>query len=253
MKHRNSIALQISQNCDKYLHMFYTKDNLQGNPAVISVGEFSYGSPRVVSWEGGAKLIIGNFCSFADEVTIFTGGNHRVEWISTYPFSALNKRWPEGQHITGDPSSKGNVIIGNDVWIGHGALIMSGVTIGDGAVIGAKAVVAKDVAPYSIVVGNPATVIKKRFNDSDIEVLSQLKWWDWPLGDIKAATTYLYSSNIQGLVGYERKNTNATPLVGRKSLQNNAIYRRFYNFAVSSRLVKRVFYIKHMLFNKIFI
>lgn len=179
---------------------FYTKDLLKEYGDLVDIGDFTYGKPRILHWGEDAQLKIGKFCSIAEGVCIFLGGNHRVDWISTYPFSALLEEWGSVIDIVGHPATKGNINIGNDVWIGFGAIIMSGVTIGDGAVIGASAVVTKDVAPYSIVVGNPAKVIKKRFNDEDIEVLLKLQWWNWPPEKIKRSIELLCSENINELI-----------------------------------------------------
>jgi len=140
------------------------------------IGRGTYGNPKVHIWEGGAALEIGAFCSIASGVQIFLGGEHRTDWVTTYPFSKL---WKAGQQIKGHPTTKGNVIIGNDVWIGTEAVIMSGVHIGDGAVIGARSVVTKDVPPYSIAAGNPTRIVKKRFDNVVISRLLELKWWNW--------------------------------------------------------------------------
>ncbi len=160
----------------------------------LSMGKYSYGNPIILYPDSGARVLIGKFCSIAADVKIFLGGNHRPDWVSTYPFNALFARF---RHIDGHPATKGNVVIGNDVWIGHGATIMSGVTIGDGAVVGAFSLVAWDVAPYSIVGGNPAREIRKRFSDSDIERLLKVKWWNWPEERIFEAVPLLQSKNLQ--------------------------------------------------------
>ena len=123
------------------------------------------------------RLIIGKFCSIASGVKfIMNGGNHNPESISTYPFPVFDNGWEKGDLGT---VFKGDTVIGNDVWIGLGATIMPGVKVGDGAVIGAGAVVTKDVAPYTIVGGNPAEKIRTRFDDQTIKVLLEIKWWDW--------------------------------------------------------------------------
>ena len=144
----------------------------------FDIGEYSYGAPTVWRWDNNTKLTIGKYCSIADGVEIFLGGNHRMDWVTTYPFSAI-AQWPEAAGIPGHPASKGDVIIGNDVWIGAKATILSGVTIGDGAVIGARTVVARDVPAYGVVVGNPARLIRKRFPDAIIDQLLEVRWWDW--------------------------------------------------------------------------
>ena len=140
------------------------------------VGDYTYGEPRVY---GQGSLEIGKFCSIAGGVTIILGCEHNLQWTTTYPFSALFK---EAQHIQGHPFSKGPVKIGHDVWIGQFATIMSGVTIGNGAVIGARAVVTRDVAPFSVVAGNPTRHIKFRLPEEWCGYInSKLKWWDWPI------------------------------------------------------------------------
>lgn len=128
------------------------------------------------------KLIIGKFCSIACGAKfLFNGGNHKMNSISTYPFPLFFEEWGlENRNITEAWDNKGNIIIGNDVWIGYEAVILAGVTVGDGAIIGTRAVVTKDVPPYTIVGGIPAKPIRKRFDDETIGELCEIKWWDWP-------------------------------------------------------------------------
>lgn len=130
----------------------------------------------------GKSLSIGKYCSISTQVLIFLGSEHRTDWVSTYPFPIL---WKEAGSIKGHPSSKGDVSIGNDVYIGYHVIILSGVTIGDGAVIGAGSVVTKDVPPYAIMAGNPATIIRYRFDEETIRRLLEIKWWDWPDEKVK--------------------------------------------------------------------
>src|SRR5687767_5808504 len=159
------------------------------------IGEFSYGVPTVWWWGEPATLVIGKFCSFADGIDILLGGNHRVDWVTTYPFSAIS-HWPEAAHLKGHPATNGDVIIGNDVWVGYKATILSGVTVGDGAVVGAKALVTRDVPPYAIVGGNPARTIRMRFTDDIIQQLLRVRWWDWDLERIRRHIPLLMQPDI---------------------------------------------------------
>jgi len=168
---------------------------MRGNPryADYDIGEFTYGRPTVLTWGERATLRIGRFCSIADQVTIFLGGEHRIDWLSTYPFVEMLRL---DFRIEGHPWSRGDVIIGNDVWIGRGAVIRSGVRIGDGAVIGTGALCTKNVEPYTVVAGNPAKVVRKRFEESDIAELLRIKWWDWPIDRIIEAVPYLMRDDV---------------------------------------------------------
>lgn len=170
------------------------------NSSNIKIGDFTYGIPKIYSWDKKTNLEIGKFCSIADNVKILMGGNHRTDWISTYPFSELNKDFQSGKYVTGHPASKGNIVIGNDVWIGNDVIILSGVTIGDGAVIGAGSVVTKSIEPYNIVAGNPAIVLKKRFSNEIIEDLLKIKWWNWPIQKINENIQLICSNNIEDFI-----------------------------------------------------
>lgn len=150
---------------------------------VVEIGAHTFGEPLVVSYRLakvgriGGRVKIGKFCSIGEEVTILTGGNHRTDWVSAFPF---RDRWGlPGAFEDGHPRPSGDVVIGNDVWIGREALILPGIAIGDGAVVGARAVVTQQVRPYAIVVGNPAREAKRRFSDDQIERLLTIRWWEW--------------------------------------------------------------------------
>lgn len=153
----------------------------------------TYGDLSVFSWGEGASLAVGSYTSIAPGVKIFLGGEHRIDWVTTFPFNVL---WESARHHKGHPKTKGDVLIGSDVWIGAAALISSGVTIGDGAVVGAGAVVTRDVAPYAVVAGNPARVVKFRFDEEVIERLLALRWWDWSAVQIERAMPEMLSSDI---------------------------------------------------------
>lgn len=165
----------------------------------FSIGKHTYGEPKILTFDTTSRFCIGRFCSLSDNITILLGGNHRLDWITTYPFPVFSKSWPEASSISGHPASKGDIIIGNDVWIGYGATILSGVTIGDGAVIGAMSVISKDVAPYAVMAGNPAVERKKRFSDELISKLLDIAWWDWPEEKIRANISLLCSPKIEEL------------------------------------------------------
>jgi len=158
-------------------------------------GRGTYDSDLRVSFrKHGGHLKIGAFCSIASGVKIFLGGEHHAEWITTYPFHV---KWPAAKTIPlRGKTTKGDVEIGNDVWIGRDVLILSGVKIGDGAVIGARAVVASDIPPYAVAVGNPAKIIKKRFDDQTIQRLLKLKWWEWDDNRITRALPMLLSEDV---------------------------------------------------------
>lgn len=125
------------------------------------------------------------------------GGEHRVDWGTTFPF---NRYYQEHSSITGHPRTKGDVNIGNDVWIGREALILSGISIGDGAVVAARAVVTRNVAPYSIVAGNPARHIRHRFGEDQVKELLRLAWWNWPDDVVRKAAPLLLTSDLSGLI-----------------------------------------------------
>lgn len=128
------------------------------------------------------RLFIGRFCSIGCGAKfIFNSANHRISSLSTYPFPLFFEEWGlDKKDVTASWDNKGDIVVGNDVWIGYEAVIMAGVTIGDGAIIGTRAVVTKDVLPYTIVGGIPAKSIRKRYPGETIALLSDLKWWDWP-------------------------------------------------------------------------
>jgi virginiamycin A acetyltransferase len=159
--------------------------------------------PAVTYGEGNIKIMfgtqgrlsIGKACSIAPDITVFLGGNHRTDWITTYPF--------RGNDVT-QTATKGDVVIGNDVWIGQGTVIMSGVTIGNGVVIAAYSVVTKNVPAYAVVAGNPAEVKKLRFTLRVIEMLEEIAWWDWPDEKLQPAMPILQSNDVEALFQYAK-------------------------------------------------
>lgn len=166
----------------------------------VSVGEFTYGNPKIERFNENDSLTIGKFCSISKNVTILIGKGHNIQCASTYPFSSfLGTRRANINEIPMENYS-GDTTIGNDVWIGYGALILSGVTIGDGAVIGAGAVVSKDVEPYSIVVGSPLKHVRYRFSKEIRDLLVEKKWWDLPDEKIDELAPYLIDMKIEDLI-----------------------------------------------------
>ena len=149
----------------------------------------------------GDKLKIGKFCSIACGAKfLFTSANHTMHSLSTYPFPIFFEEWGlDAQDIRSAWDNKGDIVIGNDVWIGYEAVILSGVTVGDGAIIGTRAVVTKDVPPYTVVGGVPAKPIRKRFDDAAIEKLQALRWWDWDEEKIKRNIPIIKSGDIAAL------------------------------------------------------
>jgi acetyltransferase-like isoleucine patch superfamily enzyme len=162
---------------------------------------YTYGleNIKVRDWGEGADVKVGSFCSIADNVTIFIGGNHRTDWVTTYPFGHIHKD-VFNHHGKGHPATKGDVVIGNDVWIGSGSTILSGVTIGDGAVIAANSVVVKDIPAYAIAAGNPAIALNFRFTRSQIERLLENPWWELPDSRINDLIPLLCSNDIEALI-----------------------------------------------------
>jgi acetyltransferase-like isoleucine patch superfamily enzyme len=164
-----------------------------------TLGRHTYGSFTVHVGRGErARVRIGAFCSIATGVEFVVGGNHRPDWITTYPFRVL---WGlPGAWSDGHPRPESDIEVGNDVWIGAQALILPGVKIGDGAVIGARAVVTKDVRPYAIAGGVPAREIRRRFNDEQVAALIALGWWDWPEEKLRARVDLLCSDDVDELL-----------------------------------------------------
>ena len=169
----------------------------------IIVGEYSYYSgnnfeSRVTHHYDfiGDKLIIGKFCQIGANVEfVMNGANHQTNAVSTYPFYIFNG-WEQDSPSMENLPIKGDTIVGNDVWIGENVTIMPGVKIGDGVIIGKCSVVTNDITPYSIVGGNPAKIIRKRFDDEMIDLLLELKWWDKPVKEINELIPLLTNSNI---------------------------------------------------------
>lgn len=192
---RNSLNTKHKKLVD--IRTSHTHNTLEN----VSIGEYTYGNPKIKCYNPKDKLIIGKFCSIAEDVTILIGMDYTIDCASSYPFGPfLGVKCPKVDEIPEKFRLPQTTIIGNDVWIGYGALILSGVKIGDGAVIGARTVVSKDVEPYSIVVGSPLKHIRYRFPKDIRDILVEKKWWDLPDEKIEELAPYLLDPNIHNLI-----------------------------------------------------
>ena len=184
--------------------------NIIANPN-ISVGDFTFyhdfADPREFERKNVLyqypinhdRLMIGKYCSIASGAKfLFNSANHTLTSLSTYPFP-LFAEWDKTMRVTEAWDNKGDIVVGNDVWIGYEAVILAGVRIGDGAVIGARSVVTRDVPPYAIVGGAPARLIRKRFDDSTITALLDIRWWDWDPHKVSEHLPAIRSGNISKL------------------------------------------------------
>lgn len=172
------------------------------NDFVHDPREFQFNNVLYHYYINKDRLVIGKFCSIACGAKfIFTSANHALGSLSTYPFPIFCDEWAlDAVNVTDAWDNKGDIVVGNDVWIGYEAVILSGVTIGDGAIIGARAVVTKDVPPYTIVAGVPARPIRKRFDEETIARLEQLRWWDWPEDEIRRNISHIQRGQIEAML-----------------------------------------------------
>jgi len=165
-----------------------------------SIGDYSFGQLQVKRGVTG-NLTIGKFCSIGKGTIIILGGEHRSDWVTTYPFpGSLEQYADKYAKATDFIRSKGDVVIGHDVWIGEDSYILSGVIIGNGAVIGARSVVRRDIPPYAIAMGNPARVAGYRFEKDVIDKLESISWWDWDINKVVEALPYLLSDDIDRFI-----------------------------------------------------
>jgi chloramphenicol O-acetyltransferase type B len=163
------------------------------------MGNNCYGVPNVKHEHSQAMLTIGSYCSIAKNVEIFLGGNHRIDWVSCYPFPAF---FDVASHINDYVITRGDVTIGSDVWLCQNVTILSGISIGNGAVVANGAIVTKDVVPYEIVGGNPAKHIRWRFDEPTREALLKSAWWDWPEDEVLGVVDKLCSDDISAFLEY---------------------------------------------------
>jgi acetyltransferase-like isoleucine patch superfamily enzyme len=179
----------------------FTLSQADSRVANVQVGDYTYaadGAPDLIAYLPTDIIIIGKFCSLANGAIVFGGGEHNLSWATQYPMRIAFGM--EGAGTDGHPTSKGPTIVGNDVYIGYNAIVLSGVKVGHGAIIGAGSVVTQNVPDYAIVGGNPARVIKMRMTDAQTADMLKIRWWDWPIEEIKKAIPYLCSDSIQGFI-----------------------------------------------------
>jgi len=162
----------------------------------FEIGEYSYGAPIIRQWDRNSRLIVGRYCSIGADAEFILGGNHRVERVTTFPMSMLFCT-PQVADATW---SRGDIVVGSDVWIGAAATLLSGVTIGHGAVIGAHAVVSRDVDPYCIVVGNPAKPVRLRFCDETIAQMLKLRWWELDKEQLQPLLSLMQTDRIEAFI-----------------------------------------------------
>jgi len=163
------------------------------------VGTGTYGIPEVFEFGDDTILRIGSYTSIALGVKILLGGEHRTDWLTTYPFAAMIKGLED---IKDYAPSRGDVTIGSDCWICAGAMILSGVTVGHGAIVAAGAVVTKDVPPFAVVGGNPCKFIRWRFEEDVRQTLLDAAWWDWPMEEVKSVARNLSGSDLDAFLAY---------------------------------------------------
>lgn len=186
----------------------YFLKNVVKSPNII-VGDYTYYDDpiapenferNVLYHDGNDRLIIGKFCAIATGVKfIMNGANHKLDGISTYPFPIFGAGWETEMEKLIDLPSRGDTVVGNDVWLGYEATIMPGVQIGNGAIVAAKSVVVKDVPAYTIVGGNPAKPIKQRFSEEEVALLEAIAWWDWDLEKITRNLHLIMDGDIVAL------------------------------------------------------
>lgn len=192
MKFLNSFFCKILVHLSNKKNVYLFE---QSKKHVLRWGVKTYGYPIISCFDGVSNLSVGSYTSIASNVSILLGANHKMGLVTTFPRSRINTKISQEK-----TNERGDVVIGNDVWIGYGATILGPVTIGDGAIIGAGALVVHDVDPYAIVGGVPAKVIRKRFSDEDIHSLLEIAWWNASEKEVATMEEDLYSSDVNGYI-----------------------------------------------------
>lgn len=163
---------------------------------IVEMGRCASGKPHVLAYPNEtSRLIVGSFSSLAGTAIFLLGGDHHAEWVSTCPFAELLELPGAWQ-----PTSRGDIVLGSDVWVGTRATVLSGVSIGHGAVVGAGAVVTRDVRPYAVVGGVPAREVRRRFSDEIVDALLRIAWWEWPMEQVRREVGLLRSPDVKEFV-----------------------------------------------------
>ena len=188
---------------------YFLRDNLKKEikANLAEIGKWSYGNPTVYRWDWKSKIIIGNFCSLGPDINFYVGADHRSDWVSTSPLPAsqFSETFKKANLIKNFSTSKGDIVIGHDVWIGGRSTILSGVKIGTGAIIAAGSIVVNDVMPYTISGGNPNREIKKRFEEEIIKKLLHTEWWLMEDKQIDELSKYLLSSDFENFFSFVKE------------------------------------------------
>jgi acetyltransferase-like isoleucine patch superfamily enzyme len=188
---------------------YFLRDNLKKEikANLAEIGKWSYGNPTVYRWDWKSKIIIGNFCSLGPDINFYVGADHRSDWVSTSPLPAsqFSETFKKANLIKNFSTSKGDIVIGHDVWIGGRSTILSGVKIGTGAIIAAGSIVVNDVMPYTISGGNPNREIKKRFEEEIIKKLLHTEWWLMEDKQIDELSKYLLSSDFENFFSFVKR------------------------------------------------
>lgn len=188
---------------------YFLRDNLKKEikANLAEIGKWSYGNPTVYRWDWKSKIIIGNFCSLGPDINFYVGADHRSDWVSTSPLPAsqFSEIFKKANLIKNFSTSKGDIIIGHDVWIGGRSTILSGVKIGTGAIIAAGSMVVNDVMPYTISGGNPNREIKKRFEEEIIKKILHTEWWLMEDKQIDELSKYLLSNDFEKFFSFVKR------------------------------------------------
>ncbi|MCW2314237.1 CatB-related O-acetyltransferase [Rhodoferax antarcticus] len=205
-KHLNKLLLNLNKKSKRNRLQSFSRqqDKFKKRYPKYKIGNATYGMPIVHSYHNSAILTIGSYCSIASNVQIYLGGQHRINWVSSYPFPMFFHMDPIYKEKCLAADSKGDVIIGSDVWLCADCTILSGVTIGHGAVIANGAMISRDVEPYAVMAGNPARQIKWRFDESTRKAFLESEWWNWSEDEINNVMHKLCNDDVSRFLEYTK-------------------------------------------------